>query len=185
MDTDSLIIKKIKKNLENVKVINVNDMNNEKITNTNTNTNDNDNNNEYYEYAQMDELIELVKKYTTMDDENRALKELIEQKTKHEKQKMAELKQQKKIINDEILIHLEKIGEGHITIKDGKLIKNCYTKEAQIELNMIIKAFDDNIKNNDKLKKKIIDSIEEQKKEKGVARTQLKRTFTKTQKKNK
>ena len=80
MDTDSNIIKKIKKNLEKAKVINVDDTCNEKITNTNTDTNIDEN--EYYEYPQMDELIELVKKYTTMDDENRALKEAINQKTK-------------------------------------------------------------------------------------------------------
>lgn len=179
MDTDSLLLKKIKNNLKNTKVINMNDIINEKITNTDTN---NDTENDYedqYEYEGMGDLIELVKKYVILDDNNRNIDKIIKDKIKNEKQEIVKLKKEKKALNDKILIHLEKMGEGQIIMDNGKLIKNCYVKDALIEMDMIIRALDENKIDSNKIKNNIINSIEKQKKDMGTKRVQLKRTFNK------
>ena len=70
METDSQIIRKIKKNLKKTKVINIDDVDGSKISNTNDLTSDNEEdfnmddlgNSEYAEYEEMDELVKLDRK---------------------------------------------------------------------------------------------------------------------------
>ena len=93
METDSQIIRKIKKNLKKTKVINIDDIDGSKISNTNDLMSDNEEdfnmdelgNSEYVEYAEMDELVKLVEMYTDMDDENRKLKIDMNEKIKNDK----------------------------------------------------------------------------------------------------
>ena len=185
METDSQIIRKIKKNLKKTKVINIDDVDGSKISNTNDLTSDNEEdfnmddlgNSEYAEYEEMDELVKLVEMYTDMDDENRKLKIEMNEKVKNDKIRSKKLEKDKKLIDEKIMVHLEKMGEGRIILEDGKLIKNTYVKQAPIDNQMILNALNENEIKNQKVMKSIIQSIEKQKKIKGTRREQLKRTF--------
>jgi len=191
METDSQIIRKIKKNLKKTKVININDVDGSKISNTNDLTSDNEEdfnmddlgNSEYAEYEEMDELVKLVEMYTDMDDENRKLKIEMNEKVKNDKIRSKKLEKDKKLIDEKIMVHLEKMGEGRIILEDGKLIKNTYVKQAPIDNQMILNALNENEIKNQKVMKSIIQSIEKQKKIKGTRREQLKRTFNRKDKK--
>jgi|SaaInlStandDraft_4_1057021.scaffolds.fasta_scaffold19841_2 hypothetical protein len=191
METDSQIIRKIKKNLKKTKVINIDDIDGSKISNTNDLMSDNEEdfnmdelgNSEYVEYAEMDELVKLVEMYTDMDDENRKLKIDMNEKIKNDKIRSKKLEKDKKLIDEKIMIHLEKMGEGRIILEDGKLIKNTYVKQAPIDTQMILNALNENDVKNQKVMKSIIQSIEKQKKIKGTRREQLKRTFNRKDKK--
>ena len=191
METDSQIIRKIKKNLKKTKVINIDDVDGSKISNTNDLMSDNEEdfnmdelgNSEYVEYAEMDELVKLVEMYTDMDDENRKLKIDMNEKIKNDKIRSKKLEKDKKLIDEKIMIHLEKMGEGRIILEDGKLIKNTYVKQAPIDTQMILNALNENDVKNQKVMKSIIQSIEKQKKIKGTRREQLKRTFNRKDKK--
>ena len=191
METDSQIIRKIKKNLKKTKVININDVDGSKISNTNDLTSDNEEdfnmddlgNSEYGEYEEMDELVKLVEMYTDMDDENRKLKIEMNEKIKNDKIRSKKLEKDKKLIDEKIMVHLEKMGEGRIILEDGKLIKNTYVKQAPIDNQMILNALNENEIKNQKVMKSIIQSIERQKKTKGTRREQLKRTFNRKDKK--
>ena len=191
METDSQIIRKIKKNLKKTKVINIDDVDGSKISNTNDLTSDNEEdfnmddlgNSEYAEYEEMDELVKLVEMYTDMDDENRKLKIEMNEKIKNDKIRSKKLEKDKKLIDEKIMVHLEKMGEGRIILEDGKLIKNTYVKQAPIDNQMILNALNENEIKNQKVMKSIIQSIEKQKKIKGTRREQLKRTFNRKDKK--
>ena len=191
METDSQIIRKIKKNLKKTKVINIDDVDGSKISNTNDLTSDNEEdfnmddlgNSEYAEYEEMDELVKLVEMYTDMDDENRKLKIEMNEKVKNDKIRSKKLEKDKKLIDEKIMVHLEKMGEGRIILEDGKLIKNTYVKQAPIDNQMILNALNENEIKNQKVMKSIIQSIEKQKKSKGIRREQLKRTFNRKDKK--
>jgi len=191
METDSQIIRKIKKNLKKTKVINIDDVDGSKISNTNDLTSDNEEdfnmddlgNSEYAEYEEMDELVKLVDMYTDMDDENRKLKIEMNEKVKNDKIRSKKLEKDKKLIDEKIMVHLEKMGEGRIILEDGKLIKNTYVKQAPIDNQMILNALNENEIKNQKVMKSIIQSIEKQKKSKGIRREQLKRTFNRKDKK--
>jgi hypothetical protein len=191
METDSQIIRKIKKNLKKTKVINIDDVDGSKISNTNDLTSDNEEdfnmddlgNSEYAEYEEMDELVKLVEMYTDMDDENRKLKIEMNEKVKNDKIRSKKLEKDKKLIDEKIMVHLEKMGEGRIILEDGKLIKNTYVKQAPIDNQMILNALNENEIKNQKVMKSIIQSIEKQKKIKGTRREQLKRTFNRKDKK--
>lgn len=191
METDSQIIRKIKKNLKKTKVINIDDVDGSKISNTNDLTSDNEEdfnmddlgNSEYAEYEEMDELVKLVEMYTDMDDENRKLKIDMNEKVKNDKIRSKKLEKDKKLIDEKIMVHLEKMGEGRIILEDGKLIKNTYVKQAPIDNQMILNALNENEIKNQKVMKSIIQSIEKQKKIKGTRREQLKRTFNRKDKK--
>jgi len=191
METDSQIIRKIKKNLKKTKVININDVDGSKISNTNDLTSNNEDdfnmdelgNSEYVEYEEMDELVKLVEMYTDMDDENRKIKIEMNEKVKNDKIRSKKLEKDKKLIDEKIMVHLEKMGEGRIILEDGKLIKNTYVKQAPIDNQMILNALNENEIKNQKVMKSIIQSIEKQKKTKGVRREQLKRTFNRKDKK--
>jgi len=191
METDSQIIRKIKKNLKKTKVINIDDVDGSKISNTNDLTSDNEEdfnmddlgNSEYAEYEEMDELVKLVEMYTDMDDENRKLKIDMKEKVKNDKIRSKKLEKDKKLIDEKIMVHLEKMGEGRIILEDGKLIKNTYVKQAPIDNQMILNALNENEIKNQKVMKSIIQSIEKQKKIKGTRREQLKRTFNRKDKK--
>jgi hypothetical protein len=191
METDSQIIRKIKKNLKKTKVINIDDVDGSKISNTNDLTSDNEEdfnmddlgNSEYAEYEEMDELVKLVEIYTDMDDENRKLKIEMNEKVKNDKIRSKKLEKDKKLLDEKIMVHLEKMGEGRIILEDGKLIKNTYVKQAPIDNQMILNALNENEIKNQKVMKSIIQSIEKQKKTKGTRREQLKRTFNRKDKK--
>lgn len=191
METDSQIIRKIKKNLKKTKVINIDDVDGSKISNTNDLTSDNEEdfnmddlgNSEYAEYEEMDELVKLVEMYTDMDDENRKLKIEMNEKVKNDKIRSKKLEKDKKLLDEKIMVHLEKMGEGRIILEDGKLIKNTYVKQAPIDNQMILNALNENEIKNQKVMKSIIQSIEKQKKTKGTRREQLKRTFNRKDKK--
>ena len=191
METDSQIIRKIKKNLKKTKVINIDDVDGSKISNTNDLTSDNEEdfnmddlgNSEYAEYEEMDELVKLVVMYTDMDNENRKLKIEMNDKVKNDKIRSKKLEKDKKILDEKIMVHLEKMGEGRIILEDGKLIKNTYVKQAPIDNQMILNALNENEIKNQKVMKSIIQSIEKQKKIKGTRREQLKRTFNRKDKK--
>jgi len=191
METESQIISKIKKNLKNTKVINIDDVDCSKISNTNGLSSDNDEdfnmdnlgNSEYIEYEEMDELVKCVEMYTAIDDENRKLKIDMNDKIKNDKIRSKKLEKDKKLIDEKIMVHLEKMGEGRIILEDGKLIKNTYIKPAPIDTQMILNALNDNEIKNQKVMKSIIQSIEKQKKIKGTRREQLKRTFNRKDKK--
>jgi hypothetical protein len=191
METDSQIIRKIKKNLKKTKVINIDDVDGSKISNTNDLTSNNEEdfnmdelgNSEYVEYEDMDALVKLVEMYTDMDDENRKLKIEINEKVKNDKIRSKKIEKDKKLIDEKIMVHLEKMGEGRIILEDGKLIKNTYVKQAPIDTQMILNALNENEIKNQKVMKSIIQSIEKQKKIKGTRREQLKRTFNRKDKK--
>jgi len=191
METDSQIIRKIKKNLKKTKVINIDDVDGSKISNTNDLTSDNEEdfnmddlgNSEYAEYEEMDKLVKLVEMYTDMDDENRKLKIEMNEKVKNDKIRSKKLEKDKKLIDEKIMVHLEKMGEGRIILEDGKLIKNTYVKQAPIDNQMILNALNENEIKNQKVMKSIIQSIEKQKKIKGTRSEQLKRTFNRKDKK--
>ena len=191
METDSQIIRKIKKNLKKTKVINIDDVDGSKISNTNDLTSNNEEdfnmddlgNSEYVEYEEMNELVKLVEMYTDMDDENRKLKIEMNEKVKNDKIMSKKLEKDKKLIDEKIMVHLEKMGEGKIILEDGKLIKNTYVKHAPIDTQMILNALNENKIKDQKVMKNIIQSIEKQKKINGTRREQLKRTFNRKDKK--
>ena len=109
----------------------------------------------------------MVVKYTEADNIARNLKK--------------ETAKQNKIMkdmNEKILIHLEKMGENHINIEDGKLIKNKYKSKGSLNQDMIEETLKENFKD-PKIILKIMESIEEKKVKNEKTRIQLKRTFKK------
>ena len=120
MDTDSNIVKKIKKNLKKAKEIKVDDIEDEVITNSE------EDDGEYNEYEGIKELTAMVVKYTEADNAARNLKKETSKQNKIMKD-----------LNEKILIHLEKMGENHINIEDGKLIKNKYKSKGSLSQVMI------------------------------------------------
>ena len=160
MDTDSNIVKKIKKNLKKAKEIKVDDVDDDEISNS-------EEEGDYNEYEGIKELTEMVVKYTEADNIARNLKK--------------ETAKQNKIMkdmNEKILIHLEKMGENHINIEDGKLIKNKYKSKGSLSQDMIEETLKENFKD-PKIILKIMESIEEKKVKNEKTRIQLKRTFKK------
>ena len=160
MDSDSNIVKKIKKNLKKVKEIKVDDIEDDAISNS-------EEEGDYNEYEGIKELTEMVVKYTEADNIARNLKK--------------ETAKQNKIMkdmNEKILIHLEKMGENHINIEDGKLIKNKYKSKGSLSQDMIEDTLKENFKD-PKIILKIMESIEEKKVKNEKTRIQLKRTFKK------
>ena len=160
MDSDSNIVKKIKKNLKKVKEIKVDDIEDDAISNS-------EEEGDYNEYEGLKELTEMVVKYTEADNIARNLKK--------------ETAKQNKIMkdmNEKILIHLEKMGENHINIEDGKLIKNKYKSKGSLSQDMIEDTLKENFKD-PKIILKIMESIEEKKVKNEKTRIQLKRTFKK------
>ena len=160
MDTNSNIVKKIKKNLKAAKEIIIDD-------NDLDPTSDSNDEGEFIEYEGIKELTEMVKKYTDADNIARNLKK--------------ETAKQNKIMKDmnsKILIHLEKMGENHINIDDGKLIKNKYKSKGTLNQEMIEETLKENFKD-PKIITKIMESIEDKKIKNEKTRIQLKRTFKK------
>ena len=160
MDTNSNIVKRIKKNLKSAKEIKVEDVEIEDMS-------DSEDEGEYNEYEGIKELTELVKKYTEADNIARNLKK--------------ETAKQNKIMKDmngKILLHLEKMGENHINIDDGKLIKNKYKSKGTLSQDIIEETLKENFKD-PKIIAKIMDSIEDKKVKNEKTRIQLKRTFKK------
>ena len=160
MDSDSNIVKKIKKNLKKAKEIKVDDIEDDEISNS-------EEEGDYNEYEGIKELTEMVVKYTEADNIARNLKK--------------ETAKQNKIMkdmNEKILIHLEKMGENHINIEDGKLIKNKYKSKGSLNQDMIEETLKENFKD-PKIILKIMESIEEKKVKNEKTRIQLKRTFKK------
>ena len=160
MDTNSNIVKRIKKNLKSAKEIKVDDEEIENIS-------DSEEEGEYNEYEGINELTEMVKKYTEADNIARNLKK--------------ETAKQNKIMkdmNEKILVHLEKMGENHINIEDGKLIKNKYKSKGSLSQDMIEETLKENFKD-PKIIAKIMESIEDKKIKNEKTRIQLKRTFKK------
>ena len=160
MDSDSNIVKKIKKNLKKAKEIKVDDIEDDEISNS-------EEEGDYNEYEGIKELTEMVVKYTEADNIARNLKK--------------ETAKQNKIMkdmNEKILIHLEKMGENHINIEDGKLIKNKYKSKGSLNQDMIEETLKENF-NDPKIILKIMESIEEKKVKNEKTRIQLKRTFKK------
>jgi hypothetical protein len=160
MDTNSNIVMRIKKNLKTAKEIKVDDEEIENIS-------DSEDEADYNEYEGIKELTEMVKKYTEADNVARNLKK---EALKHNKIM--------KDMNDKILVHLEKMGENHINIEDGKLIKNKYKSKGSLSQDMIEESLKENFKD-PKIIAKIMESIEDKKIKNEKTRIQLKRTFKK------
>ena len=160
MDTNSNIVKRIKKNLKSAKEIKVDDEEIENIS-------DSEDEGDYNEYEGIKELTEMVKKYTEADNIARNLKK---ETAKHNKIM--------KDMNEKILVHLEKMGENHINIEDGKLIKNKYKSKGSLSQDIIEETLKENFKD-PKIISKIMESIEDKKIKNEKTRIQLKRTFKK------
>lgn len=160
MDTNSNIVKRIKKNLKSAKEITVDEVDSDPITNS-------EEGEDYNEYEGIKELTELVKKYTDADNIARNLKKEVAKQNKIMKE-----------MNEKILIHLEKMGENHINIDDGKLIKNKYKSKGSLSQEMIEETLKENFKD-PKIITKIMNSIEDKKIKNEKTRIQLKRTFKK------
>ena len=160
MDTNSNIVKRIKKNLKVAKEVKVEDVESEKITNS-------EEGDDYNEYEGIAELTEMVTKYTDADNIARNLKKEVAKQNKTMKG-----------LNEKILIHLEKMGENHINIDDGKLIKNKYKSKGSLSQEMIEETLKENFKD-PKIITRIMESIEDKKIKNEKTRIQLKRTFKK------
>ena len=160
MDTNSNIVKRIKKNLKSAKEIKVEDVEIENVS-------DSEDEVEYNEYEGIKELTELVKKYTEADNIARNLKKETAKQNKIMKE-----------MNGKILLHLEKMGENHINIDDGKLIKNKYKSKGTLSQDIIEETLKENFKD-PKVIARIMDSIEDKKVKNEKTRIQLKRTFKK------
>jgi hypothetical protein len=160
MDTNSNIVKRIKKNLKTAKEIKVEDIEDDSISNS-------EDEGDYNEYEGIKELTEMVKKYTEADNIARNLKKETAKQNKIMKE-----------MNGKILIHLEKMGENHINIEDGKLIKNKYKSKGTLSQDMIEETLKENFKD-PKIITKIMESIEDKKIKNEKTRIQLKRTFKK------
>ena len=155
-----ILLKRLKKNLKKAKEIKVDDIEDDEISNS-------EEEGDYNEYEGIKELTEMVVKYTEADNIARNLKK--------------ETAKQNKIMkdmNEKILIHLEKMGENHINIEDGKLIKNKYKSKGSLNQDMIEETLKENFKD-PKIILKIMESIEEKKVKNEKTRIQLKRTFKK------
>ena len=124
-----------------------------------------------YEYSL--ELENKVKEFVKNDDRIRELQN-----------ELKLLNNSKKIAENEILKHLERLGENNINITGGKLIVNQYGSKEGLKEDIIKEALSEKIKD-----PKIIEFIFEKIKEKRIAggkiQVSLKRTFERGEKKNK
>lgn len=157
-DTDN--VEDIKKKIPNF---------NEKLTNTTEQTTYNEEN--PYEFEE--QLINAVESFTEIDDKIRKLQNDIK-----------ELKKLRAKNHDEILVHLERLGEKQINIDGGKLIVNQYKSKGFAKEKALLETLDEEIKDVN-IKKNIVDKIETKKKKSAKTRIQLKRTFENEKKKNK
>lgn len=139
------ILEDLPQNKENKKIIENNKTNDktEKYE-ENDNEDDNENDNESVEeYEFKDDFENQVKSYVKTDDK---IKEL--------QRDLKEMNQQKKVAEDLIMKHLERLGETNINITGGKLIVNKYGSKGSFKEDIVKDVLMEQIKD-----KRIVETI--------------------------
>ena len=145
----------IKKNEQNIK----GDENEE-----NNIEDDNEDSESLEEYEFRDDFENQVKTYVKIDDK---IKEL--------QKDLKEMTQQKKIAEDLVMKHLERLGETNINITGGKLIVNKYGSKGSFKEDIVKEVLMEQIKDK-KIVEKIFEKIQEIREENAKIQMGLKRT---------
>ena len=119
------------------------------------------------EYEFKDDFENQVKAYVKNDDR---VKEL--------QREIKELNQAKKVAEDSIMKHLERLGETNINITGGKLMINKYGAKASLKEEIIKEVLTEKIKD-PKIIENIFDKIQEKREENAKIQMGLKRTGAK------
>jgi len=171
-------IKKIQKDLEQSKKININDKTDdikkknkdytEKITNSDNESVESNSNEPQAQYEFMEEFKELIKTYIEDDDKIRDLRASVKKITNKQKK-----------LSDEIIVHLERMGRNNLNLggkSGGKLIINKYTSKGTLNKDLIEETLEEQFKD-PKITESILNKIEDKKNQNLKTRIQLKRTF--------
>lgn len=116
------------------------------------------------EYEFKEDFEVQVKSYVKTDDR---IKEL--------QREIKELNQAKKVAEDSIMKHLERLGETNINITGGKLIVNKYGSKGSLKEDIIKEVLSEKIKD-PKIIEGIFDKIQEKREENAKIQMGLKRT---------
>lgn len=172
-------IKKIQKELENSKKINIDDKPEEikhkkknyteRITNSDNSVSDDDSNPQPQQpYEFMEEFEKLIKQYIEDDDKIREARAIIKKMTTKQKK-----------LSDDIIVHLERMGRNNLNLggkSGGKLIINKYTSKGTLNKDIIEETLEEQFKD-PKVTEAILNKIEDKKNQNLKTRVQLKRTF--------
>ena len=135
--------------------------------NSNSANSANSENESLEEYEFKDDFENQVKNYVRTDDK---IKEL--------QKEIKELTQKKKISEDSIMKHLERLGETNINITGGKLIVNKYGSKGSFKEDIVKEVLTQQIKDK-KILDNIFDKIQEIREENSKIQMGLKRTSAK------
>jgi len=138
---------------------------NNKDTKNNNNSSDHDESEDDHQYEYTEELKKKVVQYVKNDDRIRELQ--TELKTLNNAKKAAE---------NDILKHLERLGETNINITGGKLRINQYESKEGLKEDIIKEALSEKIKD-PKIIEFIFEKINEKRSAGGKVQVSLKRTF--------
>jgi single-stranded DNA-specific DHH superfamily exonuclease len=116
------------------------------------------------EYEFKEEFQNQVKAYVKADD-----------KAKELQKQLKELNQEKKVAEDAIMKHLERLGETNINITGGKLIVNKYGAKGSFKEDIVKEVLKEKIKD-PKTVESIFDKIQEIRAENAKIQMGLKRT---------
>ncbi len=131
-----------------------------------SNSDDDDSDENSYEYEFQDDLQKCVVSYIKADDIIMGYNE-----------KIKDLKKIKKNCEDEILKHLERLGDNSINVSGGKLIKNQYNDKGKPKEDLVKNMIKKNCENT--IAQKIFDEIDKEHAKNKKTRTSLKRTHEK------
>lgn len=134
-------------------------------TGSNSDTSDDEGEDEDVEYEYTVELADKVKDYVKNDDRIRELQT-----------ELRKLNASKKSAEQEILKHLERLGETNINITGGKLRINQYESKASLKEDIVKEAIKEKIKDPDAIEK-IFETIDEKRVAEAKIQISLKRTF--------
>jgi hypothetical protein len=150
-----------------------------KTTDINTENNINDDNNSQNKNSE-DESYDSIEEYEFQDDFENQVKNYVktDDKIKELQKEIKELNQKKKLAEDEIMKHLERLGENNINITGGKLVINKYGSKASLKEDIIKEVLTEKIKD-PKIIENIFDKIQEKREENAKIQVNLKRTTSK------
>ena len=122
------------------------------------------------EYEFKDDFENQVKNYVKTDD-----------RIKEMQREIKELNQVKKVAEDAIMKHLERLGETNINITGGKLMVNRYGTKGGFKEDIVKEALTEKIKD-PKIVESIFEKIQEKREENAKIQMGIKRTSAKNKK---
>jgi hypothetical protein len=142
------------------------------------NNNEENNNEESEEEGEED--YDSIEEYEFKDDFENQVKTYVktDDRIKEMQREIKELNQVKKVAEDAIMKHLERLGETNINITGGKLMVNRYGSKGSFKEDIVKEVLSEKIKD-PKIVESIFDKIQEKREENAKIQMGIKRTSAK------